>query len=294
MSDDAFSATPCPNDAMPSLDDVLKRVAAGTCDVDVAREAIGRVVASTRFVDAHRSLAADVDPTFPVRAIPDHDRETRTGFGEVIFGAGKTATDVVAIARALLDRQSSERRRLLVTRATPEQASAVDGAITDARYHAEARVISVGLESRPVRGRVVVLAAGTTDVPVAEEAALTARMWGADVERHYDVGIAGLHRLLERVETVRTANACVVVAGMEGALPSVVAGLVSTPMIAVPTSVGYGASFGGLAALLAMLNACAPGVVVVNIDNGFGAGFAAGQWNARMTASLDDRGDDSP
>ena len=205
----------------------------------------------------------------------DHHRELREGFPEVVLGTGKTPSQVSAIAERIAARSG----RLLVTRASPEQMAAVAERVPDAVYHADARAITV---ERIVVSRapgIMVLCAGTADLPVAEEAALTAEMMGNAVERHYDVGVAGIHRLLDRVAQLRRARALVVVAGMEGALPSVVAGLVSTPVIAVPTSVGYGASFGGLAALLAMLNSCAAGVGVVNIDNGFGAGYLAALIN---------------
>jgi NCAIR mutase (PurE)-related protein len=205
----------------------------------------------------------------------DHHRELREGFPEVVFGVGKTPAQVAEIATRIGARAG----RLLVTRATPEQYAAVAARVPDAVYHAEARAITLERVARGRRPGVSVLCAGTADLPVAEEAALTAEMLGSAVERHYDVGVAGIHRLLDRLDRLRRARVLVVVAGMEGALPSVVAGLVATPVIAVPTSVGYGASFGGLAALLAMLNSCAAGVAVVNIDNGFGAGYIAGLIN---------------
>jgi len=206
----------------------------------------------------------------------DHHRGLRDGFPEVVLAMGKTPAQVAAIAERIAVRSA----RLLVTRATPEHAAAVREALPDAIYHETARCLTV--ERRPVERRpgVAVVCAGTSDLPVAEEAALTAEMMGNAVVRIADVGVAGIHRLLHRVEDLRAANVLVVAAGMEGALPSVVAGLVDTPVIAVPTSVGYGASFGGLAALLGMLNSCAAGVSVVNIDNGFGAGYMAGLINA--------------
>jgi pyridinium-3,5-biscarboxylic acid mononucleotide synthase len=207
----------------------------------------------------------------------DHHRELREGFPEVVLGLGKTAEQVAVIA----DRLAARSGRVLVTRATPEHAAAVQERVPDATYHAVARVITVERTVQEKRPGVMVLCAGTADQPVAEEAALTAEMMGNAVERHYDVGVAGIHRLLDRLDRLREARALIVVAGMEGALPSVVAGLVSTPVIAVPTSIGYGASFGGLAALLGMLNACAAGVAVVNIDNGFGAGYMAALINRR-------------
>ena len=197
-----------------------------------------------------------------------------------MLGLGKTPVQVAAIA----ERIGARAGRLLVTRATAEQFAVVAPRVPDAVYHADARIITVERTVLPKAPGVMVLCAGTADLPVAEEAALTAEMMGNSVERQYDVGVAGIHRLLDRLDQLRRARALVVVAGMEGALPSVVAGLVSTPVIAVPTSVGYGASFGGLAALLAMLNSCAAGVAVVNIDNGFGAGYLAALINRQPAA----------
>lgn len=207
----------------------------------------------------------------------DLHRGLRKGFPEVIFGAGKTPAQVTAIARQIWRHEG----RVLVTRATPEHARAVRRALPPTVYHEQARCITLERSPLPKRAGVIsILCAGTSDLAVAEEAAITAEVMGNRVERVYDVGVAGLHRLLERLEPIQRARVIVAVAGMEGALPSVVAGLVSCPVIAVPTSVGYGASLGGLAALLGMLNSCASGVTVVNIDNGFGAGYAASQINA--------------
>lgn len=205
-------------------------------------------------------------------ARPDLHRPLRKGFPEVIFGEGKTPQQVAAIAQRLVEGS----QRLLVTRATPAHFQAVQAILPDAQWHDTARAITMDRRQHiSLLPGVVVLCAGTSDVPVAEEAALTASMMDCQVERFYDVGVAGLHRLLDVLPSLHRAKAVVVVAGMEGALPSVVGGLVQAPVIAVPTSVGYGASFRGLAALLAMLNSCAPGVAVVNIDNGFGAGYLA-------------------
>ncbi|MGQ9656490.1 MAG: nickel pincer cofactor biosynthesis protein LarB [Fimbriimonadales bacterium] len=199
----------------------------------------------------------------------DHHRALRKGFPEVVFSAGKTPEQVAAIVASM-----ATRGRVLATRASEAHYDAVRAQVPDAVYHALARAITVGeMPPTPDAPYGVVLAAGTADLPVAEEAVLTARMAGARVETRYDVGVAGLHRLLAHLPLLQGAGAVVVVAGMEGALPSVVGGLVACPVIAVPTSVGYGAHFGGLAPLLTMLNACAPGVAVVNIDNGFGAGY---------------------
>ena len=207
----------------------------------------------------------------------DTHRALRKGFPEVIFGAGKTPEQVVKIAAKLLERE----QRVLVTRVNNEQARALKRKFKMAVHHPLARCVT--LEKRPLPkrpGRIAVVCAGTSDLPVAEEAAVTAEIMGNRVERVHDAGVAGLHRLLPHLEVLQRANVLIVVAGMEGALPSVVAGLISRPVIAVPTSIGYGASFGGVAALLAMLNSCASGVTVVNIDNGFGAGYAASQINA--------------
>jgi NCAIR mutase (PurE)-related protein len=202
----------------------------------------------------------------------DHHRALRRGFPETVFGAGKTPDQIAAIVDAIAARGQN----VLVTRTTPEVHARLAAAHPEARFHEAARCVTVEKAAAPALvGRVAVVCAGTSDVPVAEEAAVTAAFHGAAVDRVYDVGVAGLHRLLDRAETIRRARVVIVAAGMEGALPSVVGGLVDAPVVAVPTSIGYGASFQGLAALLAMLNSCASGVGVVNIDNGFGAGFLA-------------------
>jgi NCAIR mutase (PurE)-related protein len=205
----------------------------------------------------------------------DHHRELRDGLPEAIYGESKTPEQVAAIARSMLDHSD----RLLVTRADPAKFDSVRAIAPDAVYNETGRTITVDRAPHPSRPGVAVLCAGTADLPVAEEAAETARIMGSPPERLYDVGVAGIHRLFDRLDLIQSARALVVVAGMEGALPSVVAGLTRNPVIAVPTSVGYGASFQGLAPLLAMLNACAPGVAVVNIDNGFGAGYLAATIN---------------
>src|SRR5262245_53415900 len=203
----------------------------------------------------------------------DHHRALRNGFGEVVFGAGKSPDELVAIVQRLADASG----RVLVTRLDPDAAAVLVREVPGMTFHPRAR-IAVRSDRAPAAiaaGPILVVAAGTADLPVAEEAALTAEFLGARVECLFDVGVAGLHRLLAEQARLGSAAVVVVVAGMEGALPSVVGGLVAAPVIAVPTSVGYGASFGGVAALLSMLNSCAAGVVVVNIDNGFGAAAAA-------------------
>jgi len=213
-------------------------------------------------------------------ATVDHHRGIRQALPEVILCQGKTKAQCVAIARAIVGKSG----RLLATRASAEQALALSEAFgPDATWNEAARTVVVAKSrrrngARPARsaGRVLVVSAGTSDLPVAEEAAVTLEFMGVPVKRVYDAGVAGIHRILRHVPALRRASAIVVVAGMEGALASVVGGITGRPVIAVPTSVGYGASFGGLAALLAMLNSCAAGVTVVNIDNGFGAGYAAG------------------
>ncbi len=206
----------------------------------------------------------------------DHHRAIRQGFPEVVLGLGKTPAQIAAIAAEIAGRGST----LLITRATPETFAAVRSVVQNASYNDEARIIALRQQDvSPGNGRILVVAAGTSDLPVAEEAACVAELMGNDVDRLYDVGVAGLHRLLGERTRLETARVIVVVAGMEGALPSVVSGLVAVPVIAVPTSVGYGASFGGIAALLGMLNSCASGVTVVNIDNGFGAANVASLIN---------------
>jgi NCAIR mutase (PurE)-related protein len=207
----------------------------------------------------------------------DHHRSLRRGFPEVIFGEGKSVDQITEIMKAMLAQETD----VLVTRIDEDKAKAVQKKIKKAVYDDLSRTLTVRQKkvSHKGKGLVLVLAAGTSDIPVAEEAAITAEMVGSKVERLFDVGVAGLHRLLNHFHKMRDARVLVVVAGMEGALPSVVGGMVSKPIIAVPTSVGYGVSFKGLAALMAMLNSCAPGVAVVNIDNGFGAGYLAALIN---------------
>ncbi len=207
----------------------------------------------------------------------DHHRHLRQGMPEMIFGEGKTVAQIVAITTAMSERGSN----VLVTRLDPVKAEQVIALFPGASYHDDARCLTIEQQPPEQRGKgtILVVSAGTSDIPVAAEAIVTARFLGNQVEQIYDVGVAGIHRLLARKEQLAAASVIIVVAGMEGALPSVVGGLVDKPVIAVPTSVGYGASFGGIAALLGMLNSCASGVTVVNIDNGFGAACAANLMN---------------
>ena len=211
----------------------------------------------------------------------DHHRALRGGAPEAIFCQGKTADQVVAIARRL----AAHHPNVLATRASDDVAAALAASELPCRHHADARLVVVRPEAVEGIGLIVVAAAGTADLPVAEEAAIVAESLGNRVERVYDCGVAGLHRLLDHLPVLAEANAVVAVAGMEGALPSVIAGLIDRPVLAVPTSVGYGTSFNGLAALLAMLNSCAAGVSVLNIDNGFGAAHQASQIN-RLVAKI--------
>ena len=212
----------------------------------------------------------------------DQHRALRQGFPEVIFGAGKTPVQVVKIAGEIL-KQSD---RVLITRIEATHAKALKKKFKKAVHHEAARCVVIEKKkTKPRAGTIAILSAGTSDLPVAEEAAVTAEAMGNRVQRIHEVGVAGLHRLLARTDDFREANVLIVVAGMEGALPSVVAGLVDKPVIAVPTSIGYGASFEGVAALLGMLNSCGSGVTVVNIDNGFGAAYAASQINALLANS---------
>ena len=205
----------------------------------------------------------------------DHHRALRQGFAEVVFGKGKTPKQVAEIVRAMVEKKAS-RQNVLVTRADEKMFAAVKRVSRAAKFHALSKVITIERsEEITGKGTIVVVSAGTSDIPVAEEAVLTARMMGNRVDQVYDVGVAGIHRLLDHRGKLNEARVIICVAGMEGALPSVVGGLVGVPVIAVPTSTGYGASFGGVAALLGMLNSCASNVTVVNIDNGFGAACVA-------------------
>jgi NCAIR mutase (PurE)-related protein len=211
----------------------------------------------------------------------DHHRRTRKGYPEVIYGEGKTPEQTTEIFRRLADQNPN----VLCTRVTDEIAGAILEAIPGTEHHKICRIVEIRRNREEGVGLVVVATGGTSDIPVAEESSIVLESFGSRVERLYDVGVAGIHRLLYHTDLVRKANCVIAVAGMEGALPSVVGGLVDVPVIAVPTSVGYGASFGGLAALLAMLNSCASGISVVNIDNGFGAAYQADMIN-KMAAGV--------
>lgn len=202
----------------------------------------------------------------------DHHRSIRNGYPEVIYCEGKTTKQIAEIVRRLMEKNNN----ILATRASREVYDAISEVTCDAEYHSDARVVVIKRRKIEVTDKIIaVITAGTSDIPVAEEAAITAEVLGNRVSRIYDVGVAGIHRLFSKMDAISEANVVIVVAGMEGALASVVGGLVDKPVIAVPTSVGYGANFGGLAALLTMLNSCASGIGVVNIDNGFGAGYLA-------------------
>jgi NCAIR mutase (PurE)-related protein len=245
------------------LHDLIDQVASGALDPAAAKERLRDAMLAQPYADLGFARV-------------DHHRAVRQGFPEVVLGLGKTPAQIAAIAEEIVARGST----LLITRGSEAAYAAVRAKVPDAVYHPDAGLITFRQQDvSPGRGTIVVAAAGTSDLPVAEEAALTAELMGNEVTRLYDVGVAGIHRLLGERERLAAARVIIVVAGMEGALPSVVAGLVSAPVIAVPTSIGYGASFGGLAALLGMLNSCASGVSVVNIDNGFGAASIASLIN---------------
>ena len=210
----------------------------------------------------------------------DHHRSIRTGIPEVIYGESKSSEQIIAIAKTILEQQSL----FLATRVDIEKANLIRETLPEITYHEQAKMLTCNLEKPDptrVRGNIVILCAGTSDIPVAEEARITAKALGNPVTSHYDAGVAGLHRLFAQQEVITAASVIIVVAGMEGALPSVVSGMCSCPVVAVPTSIGYGTSFGGIAALLGMLNSCAPGLAVVNIDNGFGAACHASAINRK-------------
>ncbi len=248
---------------LPPLRDLLDEVAAGRVSPTDAERRLHAYLRDLPFEDLGFARV-------------DHHRVLRQGFPEVILGTGKSPAQIAAIASRIVDRGQS----LLVTRTNTEAFAAVREQVPGAVFHPEARAITLQQKDIvPGKGLILVAAAGTSDLGVAEEAAVTAELMGNQVDRLYDVGVAGLHRLLSAQNRLSAARVIIVVAGMEGALPSVVAGLVSVPVIAVPTSIGYGASFNGVAALLGMLNSCAGGVTVVNIDNGFGAATTASLIN---------------
>lgn len=252
-----------------NLEQMLSMVKSGELDIEEAK---------TRILAQFPSKIEDLG-----FAQLDIEREKRTGFPEVIFGEDKSVEQLIAIFQKL----KLHTDRILATRVDPEKAAGVRNSLGDITYHQQARILT--WFKKPIlkvnEGYVVVVCAGTSDLPVAEEAAIVCEAMGNHVERIYDVGVSGIHRLFAKLSLIRRANAVVVAAGMEGALPSVVGGLVSKPVIAVPTSIGYGANFQGLSALLSMLNACAPGIAVVNIDNGFGAGYYAGLINKNRSHS---------
>jgi NCAIR mutase (PurE)-related protein len=244
----------------------------GTLDLHGIHEMLARVASGELTPDEAAAWLDEVPVLNRDDVEPDVGREARTGQPEVIYGPGKTPAQVVAVARALM---RAEVRPILLTRATEGQVRAVREEIPEAVHHAQPGLVVIRSSDQDPGGRIAVVSAGTSDLPVAEEAALVAEAFGLRVDRIVDIGVAGLHRVLAQVPTLERADCVIVVAGMEGALPSVVAGLISAPVVAVPTSVGYGASFGGLAALLGMLSSCVPGVVTVNVDNGLGAAMAA-------------------
>jgi pyridinium-3,5-biscarboxylic acid mononucleotide synthase len=242
------------------LEDLLKRVKLGKTSID---QAIAQLK-SLPFEDLGYARV-------------DHHRSLRKGFPEVIWGEGKSSNQILSIIKEM----KSKGQNVLVTRLDGKKAKHIQKAFPKGRYYASSKVFTYVIHPVKLEGKgtILVITAGTTDIPVAEEAVITAQFMGNQVESLYDVGVAGIHRLLSERERLEGARVLVVVAGMEGALPSVVGGLVDRPVIAVPTSVGYGTSFGGITALLAMLNSCASGVAVVNIDNGFGAGYMASLMN---------------
>ena len=257
------SADYTPIATVADLQQLLDQVRSGGLSTEAAAEQVLQLVNARSFQDLGFARV-------------DHQRELRQGFPEVVFGLGKTPEQIASIAVEIVSRGHT----LLVTRASEDAFQSVEKKVPGAIYQPLARTITYRQKDvQPGRGTILVAAAGTSDLPVAEEACVTAEVMGNTVDRLFDVGVAGIHRLLGEHPRLTSARAVVVVAGMEGALPSVIGGLVKVPVIAVPTSVGYGASFGGLAALLGMLNSCAAGVSVVNIDNGFGAGAIASRIN---------------
>lgn len=248
------------------IDKLLEAVQLGKISIEEAKQQI------TEQINISQNRVEDLG-----FAQLDIDREKRTGFPEVVFGEGKTAEQIITIFQSLI----KHTERVIATRVDPEKASKIISKLDQVTYHPLARALT--WFNKPILrvhdGYIAIVCAGSSDVPVAEEAVLIAECMGSHVERIYDVGVAGIHRLFKKLPVIRGANAIVIVAGMEGALASVIGGLVSKPIVAVPTSIGYGASFQGVSALLTMLNSCSPGISVVNIDNGFGAGYYAGLIN---------------
>ena len=243
---------------MNSVQEILEKVKAGTLSV----EAAGKLLNAGKYEEMGYAKL-------------DTGRKERTGFGEVVFCSGKADLHLLSIYERLYENEGEA----LGTRASTKQYELIRDRFPQAVYDPVSRILKISREDKELTGNAAVCTAGTADIPVAEEAAQTAEFFGTKVERIYDVGVSGLHRLLARTEVIRKANCVVAVAGMEGALASVIGGLVSRPVIAVPTSVGYGANFHGLSALLTMINSCANGIAVVNIDNGYGAGYLAAQMN---------------
>jgi pyridinium-3,5-biscarboxylic acid mononucleotide synthase len=244
-----------------SIQKLLKEVQHGDCSVEQALHTLRHMPGQ-----------------FIKDACIDHHRSLRTGIPEVIYGASKSSEQIITIAKTFLQQQAL----FLATRIAPDKAELIRATLPEITYHRQARMLSCNLQEPDpahVRGTIAILCAGTSDIPVAEEARVTAEGLGNPATCHYDAGVAGLHRLFNKQELITAASVIIVVAGMEGALPSVVSGMCSCPVVAVPTSVGYGTSFGGIAALLGMLNSCAPGLAVVNIDNGFGAACHASAIN---------------
>ncbi|WP_219620107.1 nickel pincer cofactor biosynthesis protein LarB [Bacillus sp. T33-2] len=256
---------------MSNLEDLLLQVKEGSVSIDNAKS----------------QLLSYVDLGY---AKIDYEREQRTGFPEVIYGEGKTTEQIIEI----LDKLRTRMKRILVTRVDSEKGKKIARTLEDVSYNEVAQTLLWLHKDEPehkYEGYIAILCAGTSDLRVAEEAAITAEAFGCRVKRIYDVGVAGIHRLFSQLDVIKGATSTVIVAGMEGALPSVVGGLIDNPIIAVPTSVGYGASFNGLSALLTMLNSCAPGVTVVNIDNGFGAGYYSALLNYNFYKRVNSMGD---
>jgi len=255
-------------------------------NADALKELLEQVKAGSIPVNRALDTLKDLPYADLGYAMVDHHRALRNGHPETIFSPGKTVTQIVGIARRLLEKDAN----IMATRADHQVYEALKNICGRVEYHEAARIVVMNRKPvTPTQTTILVMCAGTSDIPVAEEAAVTAEVMGNRVERLTDVGVAGIHRLLSNREKIQAASVLVVVAGMDGALPSVAAGLTDKPVIAVPTSIGYGASFGGLAALLTMLNSCANGVTVVNIDNGYGAGYAASMINRLANRGADDR-----